>query len=190
MGGRGLGQWLGTPMAWLMRRALEEAETLDQAIAVFRDTRRTCEYYYVFADGDENDAVGVDGSALRFGVIRAGAKHERLPTPVPHSVLLSAGSRYGHLVRKVREVLDAGAKFDAEKAIRLMDRPVAMKSNLHNVLMAPKSGRIWIANASSDGKPACTQRYYEFNLRCLLERSPGTAGAVLPPPPDRSEQAR
>ena len=48
--------------------------------------------------------------------------------------------------------------------------------------MAPKSGRIWIANASSDGKPACTQKYYEFNLRRLLEKTPGPGGTVLPPP--------
>ena len=36
MGGRGLGQWAGTPMALLLRMALEEAGDLDAAIAVFR----------------------------------------------------------------------------------------------------------------------------------------------------------
>jgi hypothetical protein len=185
MGGRGLGQWLGTPMAFLMRRALEEAETLEEAIAVFRESRRTCEYYYVVADGSANRAVGVDGSALRFGLIRPGEAHDRLPSPVPHTVLLSAGSRYRHLVRKVRGALADGGRFDVEEAIRLMDAPVAMKSNLHNVLMAPKSGRIWIANAAPDGKAAWTQTYRSLDLGALLARDPGEAGRTLAAPPAR-----
>ena len=37
MGGRGLGHWDGVPMAFLVRMALEEANTLDEAVAVFRD---------------------------------------------------------------------------------------------------------------------------------------------------------
>ncbi|MBE3070230.1 MAG: peptidase C45, partial [Planctomycetes bacterium] len=47
MGGGGVGQWNGVPMSFLIRMALEDARTLDQAVAVFRDNRRTCEYFYV-----------------------------------------------------------------------------------------------------------------------------------------------
>ncbi|HET6879178.1 MAG TPA: hypothetical protein VFI31_03420, partial [Pirellulales bacterium] len=36
MGGGGRGHWGGTPMAFLVRRVLEEAETLDEAVAIFR----------------------------------------------------------------------------------------------------------------------------------------------------------
>src|SRR6516162_3674118 len=36
MGGRGMGHWDGVPMAFLMRMVLEEAKTLDQAVAIFR----------------------------------------------------------------------------------------------------------------------------------------------------------
>ena len=45
MGGGGRGHWAGVPMALLVRMALEEADDLDAAIAVFRDHPRTCEYY-------------------------------------------------------------------------------------------------------------------------------------------------
>ncbi|HAH43715.1 MAG TPA: peptidase C45, partial [Planctomycetaceae bacterium] len=44
MGGRGLGHWSGVPMAFLVREVLETAKDLDEAIAVFRDNYRTCEY--------------------------------------------------------------------------------------------------------------------------------------------------
>jgi isopenicillin-N N-acyltransferase-like protein len=44
MGGRGEGKWDGMPMSFLMRKGFEETATLDQAVALFRDTPRTCEY--------------------------------------------------------------------------------------------------------------------------------------------------
>lgn len=59
MGGRGLGHWDGVPMAMLMRDALERAGTLDEALEVFRASKRTCEYYYVISDGKTRDAVGL-----------------------------------------------------------------------------------------------------------------------------------
>ncbi|MGL4463157.1 MAG: C45 family autoproteolytic acyltransferase/hydrolase, partial [Planctomycetia bacterium] len=136
MGGAGAGKWSGTPMAFLVRRVLEEADDLDEAIAIFRDTPRTCEYYYVMADAKSNRAVGMEGGADVFRLVAPGEKHDRLPTPVPNTVLLSAGDRYDNLCRLTRETT-AGGTFSIDRAIRLMDAPVAMKSNLHNALMAP-----------------------------------------------------
>ena len=183
MGGRGAGKWAGTPMAFLVRRVLEEANSLDEAIAIFRDSRRTCEYYYVIADAEADDAVGLDGSADRFQVIGMGKSHPRLPTPVPGTVLLSAGSRYGHLCRLVGDVKDSKEKFSFERARRLMDAPVAMKSNLHNVLFAPGLGRLWVANAGPDGEPAWKQKYYHFDFNDLLENKPEGEGRVFELPP-------
>ena len=59
-----------------------------------------------------------------------------------------------------------------------MCRPVAMKSNLHNVLFEPKTSRFWVANATADKQPAAEQPYYEFNLKELLARRP-EAGAPV-----------
>src|SRR5438046_1714468 len=56
MGGGGLGHWAGMPMALLVREALSTAHDLDEAIAVFRDHPRTCQYFYVVADGKTNRA--------------------------------------------------------------------------------------------------------------------------------------
>lgn len=168
MGGRGLGHWEGTPMAFLVRRVLEEAKTLDDAVAIFRESKRTCEYYYVVADGDENQAVGLAAHWNEFQVIKPGEFHPRLPEPTKDAVLLSAGDRYKELARRVREQC---GQFTAETALRLMDCPVAMKSNLHSVLFEPKSTKLWVANASADGQPAATQPYYQFQLSELLESS-------------------
>jgi isopenicillin-N N-acyltransferase-like protein len=179
MGGRGLGHWEGVPMAFLVRWALEEGDTLGKAVAVFRDHPRTCEYYYVIADGKTGEGVGVVGSWDKFETIAMGEAHERLPAAVKDAVLLSAGDRYTELARRVR----AGhGTFDAESARHLMDRPVAMKGNLHSVLFETTTTRFWVANASKTGEPAVTQPYYAFKLSDLLEHSPSTATPVTPCP--------
>jgi len=180
MGGRGLGHWDGVPMAFLVRMALEEASGLDQAIATFRDHPRTCEYYYVIADGETGKAVGMEASWNTFAVVAMGESNPKLPLPVKDAVLLSAGDRYEELVRRVK----AGhGTFDAESARMLMDRPVAMKSNLHSVLFEPNSSRLWVANASKAGDPAVTQPYHSFTFKELLSHHPDTAAPALTPPP-------
>lgn len=176
MGGAGLGHWAGVPMALLVRMALEEAKTLDEAVAVFRDSPRTCEYYYVIADGETNRAVGMEASWHRFGTVGMGESHPLLPRPVADAVLLSAGDRYDRLVDRVER--EHGA-IDAAAAIHLMDRPVAMNSNLHNVLFEPASTRFWVANASPDGRPAATQPYHSFQLSELLTRVADPSAPVV-----------
>ena len=169
MGGNGLGQWDGVPMAFLVREVLETAGDLDAAVSVFRDSPRTCEYYFVIADGKSNRALGMEAGASRFEIIEPNTAHPLLPKPVKDAVLLSAGSRYDELVRRTQK---NHGHFTAEEALRLMDRPVAMKSNLHNALFEPKSTRFWVANANEKGEPAADQKYSAFRLSELLTRKP------------------
>jgi len=179
MGGRGLGHWEGVPMAILVRMALEEADDLDRAVAVFRDNPRTCEYYYVIADGETGKGVGMEASWDTFRVVAMGETHPRLPHALEDAVALSAGDRYEELVRRIR----AGhGKFDAQSARALMDRPVAMTSNLHSVLFETTTGRLWVANASRGGAPAATQPYRGFSLPDLLARKPETSAPSIPLP--------
>ncbi|MGH7200641.1 MAG: C45 family autoproteolytic acyltransferase/hydrolase [Planctomycetaceae bacterium] len=169
MGGGGLGRWNGVPMALLVREVLQTAGSLDEAIAVFRDNQRTCQYFYVIADGHTNRAVGMEASWDKFEVIEPGESHALLPHAVKDCALLSAGDRYEELVKRVKA--DHGT-FTAESALRLMDRPVAMESNLHNVLFEPATTRLWIANAGLDKTPAAERPYQAFQLSELLKRSP------------------
>jgi isopenicillin-N N-acyltransferase like protein len=177
MGGGGAGHWQGMPMALLVRHALVKSETLDQALTIFEITPRTCQYYYVVADGKTNQAVGMEASWDTFTIIKPGEEHPLLPTPVQDCALLSAGERYTELVRRV----EAGhGKFTAESALRIMDRGVAMKSNLHNVLFEPETTRFWVANATHDKAPAAEQPYHAFQLSELLSRKPDMQSRELP----------
>jgi hypothetical protein len=115
-----------------------------------------------------------------------GEAHPRLPHAVNDAVLLSAGTRYEELVRRVR----AGhGTFDADSARALMDRPVAMKSNLHSVLFETRSTKFWVANASSAGEPAVTQPYHAFQLSDLLAHQADPAATALPWPTPLSPAA-
>lgn len=177
MGGGGLGYWNGVPMALLVRECLENANSLDEALAVYRDNPRTCEYFYVVADGETNEAVGMEASWDVMEVVKPGTSHPLLPHAVTDCALLSAGDRYEELVRRTQ----AGhGEFTAETALRLMDCPVAMKSNLHNVLFEPKSTKFWVSNAGSDGTPAAMRPYASFQLSELLQRRPAESSRELP----------
>ena len=171
MGGGGLGNSQGVPKAILIREVHHGAGTLADAVAVFRDSPRTCEYFYVIADGKTGEAVGMEAGADTFHLVAMGEAAERLPHAVEDAVLLSAGDRYELLVERVRA---AHGEIDAAAAIALMDRPVSMQSNLHNVLFETSTGRFWVAHASPEGRPAAEQRYRGFDLRDLLAREPAS----------------
>ncbi len=177
MGGGGLGHWSGMPMAFLVRDALERGHTLDDVLKIYRETPRTCEYYYVVADGKTNRAVGMEASWNVMTVIEPGQADPKLPRPVKDCALLSAGDRYHELVNRVE---NGFGTFTAESALRLMDRGVAMKSNLHNVLFEPKSTRFWVSNATTDKQPAADQPYHAFQLSELLARKPDMTSPELP----------
>jgi hypothetical protein len=168
MGGRGEGNWDGKPMAQLVREVMENAGTLDEAVEIMRRAPRTCEYYYVIADGKTKQAVGIKATPETFEVVHPGEAHPQLDTPVKDAVLLSAGDRYRELVRRVQ----AGyGKFDADSARELMTRPVCMNSNIHSVLFAPDTLELWVANAD-DKNPASHTRYTHYDLGELLASKP------------------
>lgn len=164
MGGRGEGKWDGVPMATLMRRALEECDSLDAVKRLWTDNPRTCEYYYVFADGEEKSAVGVAATPEGVEFLEPGQFHPLLGEGVRDTVLMSAGSRLEELRRRIGAV---HGKIDAEQSKQLMCRPVAMDSNLHNVLFVPEDGVLYVANASHS-QPAADRPYVRIDFLDLL----------------------
>lgn len=164
MGGRGEGKWDGVPMATLMRRALEECETLASVRNLWSSSPRTCEYYYVFADGKIPDAVGVAATPEKVEFIRPGEGHDLLGEGIPDAVVLSAGDR----LKTLRDRVTAShGKIDVEKALWLMSRPVAMRSNLHNALFIPQDLVLHVAHADHDDI-AANRPYTRFDLRALV----------------------
>ena len=188
MGGRGEGKWDGMPMSFLMRKGFEETATLDQAVALFRDTPRTCEYYYVISDAKIPDARGLACTPEKCEIIKPNQSHPLLPHPMEDAVLMSADQRYERLAELVKA---KHGHIDLNFALDLMNRPVAMESCLHRVLFGPKELKLWVANAVSPEKTpqfaACYQPYVEFDFRGLLAMIPDSvpAGVEKVPVPSK-----
>jgi hypothetical protein len=178
MGGRGEGQWDGKPMAQLVREVMEQSDSLEEAIAIMRRGPRTCEYYYVIADGNTKRAVGIAATPTTFELVQPGETHPRLRHAIPDAVLLSAGDRYEQLAERVQA---AHGQLDAESARRLMDRPVAMNSNIHSVLFAPETLDFWVANADAQNV-ASHCRFTHYNLGELLKSAPAKEVAAATRP--------
>ena len=173
MGGRGEGAWDGVPMATLMRRGLEECSSLAEVKALWQNNPRTCEYYYVFADGEDRSAVGVAATPEKLQFVAPGEGHELLGDGIEDAVVLSAGSRLEELRKRVKSGYGA---IDVQAAQGLMCRPVAMQSNLHNVLFVPEDGVLYIANADHK-HPAAERPYVKLDLNELLSTMPQDKGA-------------
>ena len=178
MGGGGVGQWDGMPMSFLMRTGMEEADTLAEALELFRSTPRTCEYFYVISDGKTGKARGLRCTPEDFETVNYGESHPLLPSPVPDTILLSANERYSKLVERVNA---AYGDIDAARARQIMKRPVSMDSNLHCVLFDPASRTLWIAHAADpDTDPdfqACNQPYLRLDFGQWLERAGSGPGS-------------
>lgn len=177
MGGRGEGKWDGVPMATLMRRALEECSTLDEVMDLWKNNPRTCEYYYVFADGKTNRAVGVAAVPESVEFLQPGQSHPLLGEGIKDAVVLSAGSRLEELRKRVTSL---HGKIDRQAAESLMCRPVAMESNLHNVLFVPADGVLYVANADHK-HPAAERPYVRLDLKELLQSMSQQAAAENKP---------
>ena len=171
MGGKGEGQWDGVPMATLMRRGLEECSSLDQVKQLWQTSPRTCEYYYVFADGENRSAVGVAATPDILQFVDPGQAHPLLGDGIEDAVVMSAGSRLDELRKRIK---DGFGKINTDSAMSLMSRPVAMSSNLHNVLFVPEDGVLYVANADHK-HPAAERPYVKLDLAALLKQMPGQA---------------
>jgi hypothetical protein len=168
MGGRGEGDWDGVPMATLMRRAMEECSTLDDVKKLWTDSPRTCEHYFVWADGKIPGAVGVGATAKEIWFVNPGEAHPRLGPGIADTVAISASPRLEALRSRL---IEGHGKFDEATLIRVMDRPVAMKTNLHDVLFVPQDLVLHVAQAQGN-TIACERPYVRLDLRELMSRMP------------------
>jgi hypothetical protein len=163
MGGRGEGDWDGTPMTFLLREVMENAGTVEEGLEILRRQPRTCEYYYVLSDKSRAMAA-VHCDAKQITVLRPGQQHPRLPHVPEDTVLVSGAGRAEALSARITEHY---GKIGPETLIDIIKRPVAMNSNLHDAVFRPETLDLWVSDAGRS-TPACDEPYAHFNLAELL----------------------
>ena len=163
MGGRGEGHWDGVPMSLLLRDVMERAATVEEGLALMREARRTCEYYYVLSDKSRAMAA-VECTPEKFKVMQPGEQDPRLPHIPADTVLVSGPDRAKVLAERVEK---AFGQIDAPTLIEIIKRPVAMQSNLHDAIFSAETLEMWCADAGRH-TPACDEPYARFQLDELL----------------------
>ncbi len=83
IGGQGYGNWKGMPMSFLLRQVLETSSSLELAKKTLEETPRTCEYYYVIADGNSLTSIGVYATESQIHFIPPGNSYALL---APHNL--------------------------------------------------------------------------------------------------------
>jgi dienelactone hydrolase len=164
MGGRGEGQWDGTPMSLLLRDVMERAGSVEEALAILRNSPRTCEYYYVLSDRS-GTIRAVECRPNEMTVLEPGQQHPRLAHVPEDTVIISGEDRSRVLSRRIEENY---GRIDVLKLIEIIKRPAAMQSNLHDAVLAPETLEMWFADAGRT-TPACDEPYAHANLRELLK---------------------
>jgi isopenicillin-N N-acyltransferase like protein len=164
MGGRGEGQWDGTPMSLLLRDVMERASTVEEGLAILRNSPRTCEYYYILSDRS-GTIRAVECRPKEITVLEPGQQDPRLAHIPPDTVIISGEDRSKVLSQRIDENY---GRIDVAKLIEIIKRPAAMQSNLHDAILAPETLEMWFADASRT-TPACDEPYAHANLRELLD---------------------
>ncbi|GAB4187721.1 MAG: hypothetical protein Tsb0015_06750 [Simkaniaceae bacterium] len=75
IGGKGYGSWDGLPMPFLLREVLQKASGLSQAREIMQNTPRTCEYFYVIGDGNDNSSFGAYATNAQITFIESGTSY-------------------------------------------------------------------------------------------------------------------
>lgn len=167
MGGAGEGKWDGLPMAFMMRRVMEECSTVEEAVALMKSTPLTCDYYYVLSDAS-GAMVAVEAIAESENpvlTLAPGEENPRLPGALEDVVYVSGGDRAQKLYERLRENY---GRIDVETLQDIVRRPVAMKSNLHDAIFAPETLEVWHAEAGTT-TPACDEPYSHIRLSEILD---------------------
>lgn len=80
IGGKGYGNYDGMPMSFLLRKILEESQSLADVKEILAKTKRTCEYYYVFSDGKSKESIGVYATSKSLQFIEPGSSYALFDT--------------------------------------------------------------------------------------------------------------
>lgn len=165
IGGRGEGHWEGIPMSYLMRRIVEECSDVTAALELLKTAKLTCEFFYVLSDTKGNLASVWAEYGKPPRIAMAGETGDFLPEAFEDVAWYTRPSRQDALRARLHEFY---GKIDVETMKRLIKPPVAMDSNLQDVIFLPQTLELHIAYAGVSTL-ACDEPYQHIDFGKLLE---------------------
>lgn len=157
----------GMPFPMLFRKLMNQADSLESATRMIEGSRRTNAYAYVIGDGKARDALLYD--VTRDKVVTYGHNTELVDDKVNKRFPALEHMVYaGRYEDRLYEQLSGNHGDICPESLIGIIKEVAMKSNLHDVIMSPETMEAWIANAAGmDNRPdsrAYNQRFFHLEL--------------------------
>ena len=157
----------GDPMIFVMRQALEDGKTLDQAVNVFKTAERTSSFLYCVGDAKIPAAVKLRTSKDFCEVY---GPSEQGDMNLDDVVYWSMGvdSKWNRNVYRVLK--GQHGKIDANTGMKDVMRGLGT-GDLHSVHYLPGSLELWVANATPapENAPAFDQKFVHFSLAEALK---------------------
>lgn len=171
----------GEPFPFLLRRVLEEADTLDEAVSMIQEAKRTTSYLYCVGDGKVPDARALMTCKDWAYVFDAKCLPNRHLTD---TVYFSMGEDsqwnekvYETLKPKVGQIDENVAMMDVMRGLGTGD--------LHSVAWDVTDLKMWVANCTTAtpgtaGEPGYGQNFVAFDVAEALGVKPEKPPAVAP----------
>lgn len=171
----------GTPMPFLMRRVLEDADSLDEALAIFEAAERTSSYLYCVGDAK---LPGARALRTSHDFCEAWAPEDFGELALPEVVAWSMGQDSAWN-RRVHDVLaPLVGTIDERTGMEAVMRGLGT-GNLHAVHYDVTDLELWVANATPgpDAEPAYTRPFVHFDLAVFLETAARATHEARPAAP-------
>jgi len=164
----------GIPFVFLFKELLRNADSVQAALKIVKESPRTCSYVYQFssaAEKSEDKAMMLVSDFRRFETLSDNQKF--CDEGDDHCYdgiddVIFAGHETGAL-RKF--MVNYYGEHDLE-TFKELAKAAAMKGNVQDVIMKPETLEAWMVNASNTTKDeqgkACNQQWYYFNFGKII----------------------
>ncbi len=186
----------GEPMPFILRRVLEESQSLEDAATIVKNAKRTYGYNYVFGDALNKRAVALETTATQFSVFLTNDPKEKASGYglILEDVLIRSDTAFDTRIRSLQtasggnpetpelepptgRAYETRYKKQAELAqmnysklnqtsLIEIARKIAPGSNIQSVIFGYPD--IWVANAVGNAR-AAESKYVRLNVKNLLD---------------------
>ncbi len=165
----------GIPFIFLYRKLMRESQTIDDALEIIQNVKRTCSYIYVISDAKKSSekALLIANNAKEVVVFKENQDiyDPQSKTTYPKIDDVVYGSAEGDKLHQI--ITEKYGQIDLP-VIKEIAKEIAAKSNVQNVIFNPETLESWVSNAKGtaideEGR-ACNQEWFYFNFKDALNR--------------------
>ncbi|MCP4110275.1 MAG: hypothetical protein GY749_32930 [Desulfobacteraceae bacterium] len=143
----------GKPFPFLFRELMRKSGSVDEAVKIIKQSRRTCSYAYMISDAKNNEAVSLITN-------RGEVIVEKTDLGTGKSPFVEDAAYRGYYNEKIYQLLSENKGRINEKVLMDISKQIGMENdNMQNVIFKPGTLEAWITNAGNAKKDEAGQAY-------------------------------